>query len=166
MSLLPHFLPVTRHMSPDGHFAVTWGVLDRTARAAFMNGQCHAFAKTLSDRTGLPVYRIGSGECCYDTDCEPMPDDLCSCQITHVVVADVDRGVVYDAEGVWPIDDLAATHPAYGTETELLAPVTAAQFDWVLAGHAGWLPAHCVFAESVIDEWAAAHQIAEVDPSG
>lgn len=86
---LPLGLKTTVPGSHGSKHTVITGQLDDAARAAFTQGQCHAFARALSLTTGWPMAMLISDECSYDPDMcsvEAAFDDVCACRLTHVVV--------------------------------------------------------------------------------
>ncbi|MFD3422456.1 hypothetical protein [Streptomyces decoyicus] len=71
----------------DSHTLIT-GKIDDAAYEAFLHGQCHAFARALSDHTGWPMALIIADYCRHDPDLcvyEPVTEDVCACQLEHVV---------------------------------------------------------------------------------
>lgn len=90
-------LPVTN----DTTAAVTVGTVDTDAVTAYTNGQCHALALALAERTGWPLVAIGHPEPCHMDDCPVGADGMCDCQIEHVAVQRPD-GSILDIEGVSP----------------------------------------------------------------
>ncbi|MEW2434300.1 hypothetical protein AB0952_08965 [Streptomyces caniferus] len=94
----------------DSHTLIT-GQLDDAAREVFLHGQCHALARALSDHTGWPMAVIITDECARDSDfCafEPWAEDVCACQLEHVVAVRPD-GAHIDITGA----HLPGTLPGY-----------------------------------------------------
>ncbi|MFD6329166.1 hypothetical protein ACFWGI_06255 [Streptomyces niveus] len=69
-------------------FEVTTGRLDDAARAAFTNGQCHAFALAMHEVTGWPTTALITIDFCLEGDpmCTGVEGDECPCRIGHIVV--------------------------------------------------------------------------------
>ncbi|MFK0047908.1 hypothetical protein ACIQU4_28240 [Streptomyces sp. NPDC090741] len=100
-------LPTDRTVTVLGANSTTYEVtpsrLDDAARALFNNGQCHAFATALAGATGWPTAAVIHPECddTYD-NCgmgNQVADDVCICQIGHVVAVRPD-GALIDIDGV------------------------------------------------------------------
>lgn len=90
------------HFFPE--LPVTVGVVDDQARLAFLNGQCHALALAISERTGWPLVAVAASECVYDEDCgEDDSDGGCGCQYEHIGVRSPD-GEIVDIRG-WHTDE-------------------------------------------------------------
>ncbi|MFH0246349.1 hypothetical protein ACGRHY_28910 [Streptomyces sp. HK10] len=86
--MLPDGLTVTvPGTNGDSHTLVT-GQLDDSARMTFLHGQCHAFARALSDHTGWPMAIIVSDDCSLDPDVcavDSVVRNVCTCQLEHAV---------------------------------------------------------------------------------
>lgn len=99
-----------------GAIALTTGVIDDSSRKAFTNGQCHALALAVHERTGWPLMIVALDYCVEDWDsCVWEIDGLCSCQTYHVVVRD-DAGRVWDINGP---QDPATLLASYGEDVSL-----------------------------------------------
>lgn len=116
----------------SGPHTVTVGVIDEHAVTAFRNGQCHALALAIAERTGWPIVAIGPNECCYDEDCVDAGDSsgLCFCQVQHLAVERPD-GWLVDIEGPRPLEDfiLASADPSID-EIHTLAPDRLEDIVW------------------------------------
>lgn len=116
----------------SGPHVVTVGVIDGDAVTAYRNGQCHALALAIAERTGWPIVAVGPGECCYDEDCLDTEDSsgLCSCQVQHLAVERPD-GWLIDIEGPRPPEDfiLASADPDLD-EIHDLAPDRLEEIIW------------------------------------
>ncbi|MGW0868767.1 hypothetical protein [Streptomyces sp. NPDC002611] len=84
---LPDGMTVTVPGSNHSTYAVTTGRLDDRARAAFLHGQCHAFARAVCDETGWEMAVILSDSCSLDPDLcgTNVARDVCGCQLEHLV---------------------------------------------------------------------------------
>lgn len=91
MSMASLVSPATIPGSFGQSFTVTPGHIDNTALRAFTSGQCHALARAVSDATGWPMALLVDDECAYDPDTcsdEDIAEELCACQLRHVIVID------------------------------------------------------------------------------
>ncbi|MEU5181210.1 hypothetical protein AB0G49_14270 [Streptomyces longwoodensis] len=99
---LPPGCTVTLPGANGATYTVTTGDLNDAARAAFLSGQCHAFARTLCETPGWKMVVLISESCSYDSDlCTPEDDaydGLCSCRLEHVMALRPD-GMLVDARG-------------------------------------------------------------------
>jgi hypothetical protein len=120
---LPPGREVTFPGTDGATFTVTTGVLDKRARAAFIQGQCHAMARALSGVTGWPMAMVIADECVYDPDlCDDSRDDeVCACRLEHVVVVRPD-GMLVDVNG--------AHHPGQIPNHEGQQYVALLEGDW------------------------------------
>ncbi|MFF9785698.1 hypothetical protein [Streptomyces nigrescens] len=99
---LPEDRPVTVLGAKDTQYEVTPGRLDDNACELFNNGQCHSFARALSEATGWPTAAI-TGSTCDDTyeNCGmggQVADGVCICQVGHIVAVRPD-GALIDIDG-------------------------------------------------------------------
>lgn len=88
LSVPPEGEPLTVHGTWRRRFSLTAGVIDDAALTAFSEGQCHALALAVAERTGWPLAAILSDECCLDLDCctlESVDQGVCPCRLEHVV---------------------------------------------------------------------------------
>lgn len=85
--MLPDGMTVTLPGSNHAAYTVTTGRLDDRARAAFLHGQCHAFARALCDETGWKMAVILSADCSLDPDLcgVDVARNVCGCQLEHLV---------------------------------------------------------------------------------
>ncbi|MFF0754472.1 hypothetical protein [Streptomyces sp. NPDC004267] len=149
MAPLPDGLTMTVPGAFHTQYPVTTGRLDDAARDAFTSGQCHAMARALSEATGWPMFVLVDDECSYDPDdcgCEPVVEDVCTCQLAHVVVVRPDgfhvdisgahapgtvpgfegRAAVAVNEGLWQFLDDGSLHwrrPAVAVARTFVKPL-------------------------------------------
>ncbi|WP_217223126.1 hypothetical protein [Streptomyces anulatus] len=109
---LPDDRPVTVLGANQVQFQVTPGQLDETARTAFTEGQCHALARAVAERTGWENVVLAHRECAYDYNQCGMDnfaaDDLCICQLSHLAAVRPDDGYLVDADGAHDPQDIRA----------------------------------------------------------
>lgn len=79
---------VTIPLTHGDQVMLTTGVVDDTARRAFLSGQCHAMAFAMALRTGMPLVRVGGAVCQESDECSLIPDHWpsCPCQVWHLAV--------------------------------------------------------------------------------
>ncbi|MEU6331554.1 hypothetical protein ABZ851_30385 [Streptomyces sp. NPDC047049] len=86
--VLPDGLAVTLPGTDGASHPLVTGQLDDSAREVFLHGQCHAFARALSDHTEWPMAVIIDYECSQNPDLcasDPVAEAVCTCQLDHVV---------------------------------------------------------------------------------
>ncbi|MFJ5142977.1 hypothetical protein [Streptomyces sp. NPDC088707] len=149
MAPLPDGITMTVPGVFHAQHSVTTGQLNDAARKAFTSGQCHAMARALSEATGWPMAVLVDNECSYDPDdCgyEPVVEDVCTCQLVHLVVMRPDgfhvdingahapgtvpgaegRDVVLANEGLWQFLNGASPHwrrPALAVARTFVKPL-------------------------------------------
>ncbi|GGX54508.1 hypothetical protein [Streptomyces noursei] len=85
---LPNGLTVTLPGTDGTSHTLITGQLDAAAREVFLHGQCHAFARALSDHTGWPMAVIIADDCALSPvlcAAEDVVEGVCTCQLEHVV---------------------------------------------------------------------------------
>lgn len=127
--------PVTVPVVGSDHrtWHLTPGVLDDAAREAFTEGQCHAFAQAMHERTGWPLVAALDEDCCYDADMDcadirlPSGDIVCTCQFNHVLTETPD-GQLLDINGLHTEEDLD-DELSYGEQQWVRGPDVTAIID-------------------------------------
>ncbi|MFK0142571.1 hypothetical protein [Streptomyces murinus] len=145
---LPDDRPVTVLGADNVQFQVTPGRLDATARAAFTQGQCHAFARAVAETTGWPIVVLADRECADDYDScgmgNAVADGLCICQLSHLAAVRPDDGYLIDADGAHDPQNV-------GPEERFdIVPMSPAL--WKLVDtHPTWRDADMPVARSMVD---------------
>ncbi|MFI7087566.1 hypothetical protein ACIBUR_28720 [Streptomyces anulatus] len=101
--ILPEGLAVTVPGADGTSYDLTTGQPDEAAVEAFTSGQCHAFARALSERFGWSMAVLAETECRLDPDLCSFEDTVggvCACQLSHVVAVRPD-GAHVDITGVY-----------------------------------------------------------------
>lgn len=129
---------------------VVVGCRDEYSIEAFKNGQCHALALALHERTAWPIVSVGPDECVYDEDCDPSGDSagVCACQIHHLAIRRPD-GWIVDIEGPRPEPDFieGSTDP-----DNTLKPAPADRLDSILRNTDGtWRTPNLAVARAFVD---------------
>ena len=143
-----------RHVTLPGlngaQHTVTLGLLDRAAEFAFSYGQCHAFARALSEETGWPMAVLIDPACCEDADvCDDvMFGEVCSCQLEHLVAVRPD-GFHVDITGAFEPGKVK------GCEGKADVPVTESMWHY-LAHSPYWSPPALIAARTFVTPLLAA----------
>lgn len=123
---------------------VTLGLLDPAAEVAFSYGQCHAFARALSQATGWPMAVLIDPMCCHDADAcdDVMFGDVCSCQLEHLVAVRPDG---------FHVDITGASEPGKIKGREGMADVPVTEAMWAYLIHSPyWSPPDIASARTFV----------------
>ena len=134
----------------DPHHTVTVGVIDEASIRAYRNGQCHALALALAERTGWKVVAIGPSECFYDPDCPEDNDSagMCECQLRHLAVQAPD-GRLADIEGLRPLEDFLLSCP--DPEGDVVLPVAEDRLVDIISTNRCWRRPDMATARGFVD---------------